>query len=257
VTNRIPRLVAVRVRNQFMDWSGAWWITATLVANHAIGPLIGLVVWTAVMPGGQAPVNYYVALVAVQLLTASFENHTFSESIYDGRVSHDLLKPQPVIIGPVGENIAIRLWMGIFGLPLAVVTALVVGASYQWSEALLAVPLLVGAAVLRFLWTWLLALAAFWTERVHAIVAFGNILIFLLGGTAAPIALLPEPLRSIASVLPFHAMLGLPAEVASGTVHGSGVGSAILLQLVWGLVFAVVAAVVWRRGVRQYAVIGA
>lgn len=257
MTSRIPQLVAIRVRNQFMDWSGAWWFTMTLVANHAIGPLIGLVVWSAVMPSGQAPVSYYVALVAVQLLTASFENHTFSESVYDGRVSHDLLKPQPVIIGPMGENIAIRIWMGMFGLPLTVVTALLVGASYRWSEALLAVPALIGAAVLRFLWTWLLALAAFWTERVHAIVAFGNILIFLLGGTAAPIALLPEPLRSIALALPFHAMLGLPAEIATGAVHGSGAGSAILMQLVWGVAFAAVAAVVWRRGVRRYAVIGA
>jgi ABC-2 type transport system permease protein len=214
-------------------------------------------VWSAVLPDSPTAVSYYVALVAVHLLTASFENHTFSEAVYDGRVSHDLVKPQPVIIGPAGENIAIRLWLAIFGLPLVVVTALVVGASYQWSAALLAVPALIGAAVLRFLWTWLLALTAFWTERVHAIVAFGNILIFLLGGTAAPIAELPDPWRSIAQALPFHAMLGLPAEIATGTVHGPDIGAALLLQIGWGAAFATAAAVLWRFGVRRYTVIGA
>jgi ABC-2 type transport system permease protein len=140
---------------------------------------------------------------------------------------------------------------------LTVLAALVVRASYDWSAALLAVPALIGAAVLRFLWTWLLALAAFWTERVGAIVAFGDILVFLLGGTAAPIAELPEPWRSAALALPFHAMLGLPAEIATGTVHGWDVGAAVLVQFGWGAAFAIAAAVVWRFGVRRYTVVGA
>jgi ABC-2 type transport system permease protein len=253
VTARLLRLLGLRVRNQFLDWSGSWTFTTTLVINHAIGPLIGLVVWTAVLPGDQTTVNYFVALMGVYLVTASFESYTFSEAVYDGRVSHDLLKPQPVIIGPAGENIAIRIWLAIFGLPLTVMVAVIAGAGYRWSALALAVPALLGAAVVRFLWTWLLALTAFWTERVQAIVAFSNILIYLLGGTAAPIADLPEPWRSVAMVLPFHAMLGLPAEIATG----AAVGAAYLLQLGWGITFAALAAVVWRFGIRRYSVVGA
>lgn len=253
MTARLARLLGSRVRSQFLDWSGTWTFTATLVLNHAIGPIIGLVVWTAVQPGDPAIVDYFVALVAVYLVTASFENYTFAEAVYDGRISHDLLKPQPVIIGPAGENIAIRLWLAVFGLPLAVVVGIVAGASYRWPAVLLAVPALLGAAVVRFLWTWLLALTAFWTERVHAIVAFSNILIYLLGGTAVPVAELPEPWRSVAIVLPFHAMNGLPAEIATGAPAGPG----YLLLFGWGAVFAVLGAVVWRRGVRRYSAVGA
>jgi ABC-2 type transport system permease protein len=257
VRARLWQLLALRVRNQFLDYLGAWWFIVTLVANHAVGPLIGLVVWTTVLPGNPVMVSYFVALVAVQLLTASFENHTFSESVYDGKVSHDLLKPQPVIIGPAGENIALRLWLGIFGVPLAALTAVAVDASYAWSAALFAVPALLLAALLRFLWTWLLALTAFWTERVHAVVGFGSILIFLLGGAAAPIAELPDPWRSIALALPFHAMLGLPAEIATGTVQGPAIAVALLVQLGWSLLFGGAAAVVWRIGVRRYTAVGA
>jgi ABC-2 type transport system permease protein len=253
VTARLPRLLALRVRNQFLDYLSAWWFVITLVANAAIGPLVGLVVWAAVLPGDHTLVSYFVALGAVQLVTASFENHTFSESVYDGKVSHDLLKPQPVIIEPVGENIALRLWLGVFGLPLVVATGLAFNASYEWRAVLLALPALLGAAVLRFLWTWLLALTAFWTERVHAVVAFGNTMIFLLGGAAAPIAELPSPWRSVAMALPFHAMLGLPAELATG----SAPGTALLIQLAWCAVLASLASVAWRRGVRRYTAVGA
>ncbi|WIX80140.1 ABC-2 family transporter protein [Amycolatopsis carbonis] len=250
---RTGRLLALAVRRQFLEWAGTWWFTASLVVNYAIGPLIGLVVWSAVLPGDARIVRYFVALVAVHLLTASFEDYTFAESVYDGKISARLLEPQPVVLGPAGENLAIRLWLALFGLPLTVVVALVTGATYRWQDVLLALPSLVLAAVLRFLWTWLLALAAFWTERVHAIVALGNILVFLLGGIAAPLADLPASWQSVASLLPFHAMLGLPADIASGTLPASGVA----LQAGWCVVFALAAVVVWRSGVRRYTAVGA
>ena len=252
---RTSRLLALAVRYQFLEWAGTWWFTATLVVNYAIGPLIGLVVWSAVLPGDAGIVQYFVALVAVHLLTASFEDYTFAESVYDGKIGHQLLKPQPVVLGPAGENLAIRLWLGLFGLPLTVVVAVVTGASYRWPALVLALPSLVLAAVLRFLWTWLLALAAFWTDRVHAIVALGNILVYLLGGIAAPLGELPGAWQPVASLLPFHAMLGLPAGIAAGTLSGSG--TALALQAGWCVVFAGAAVAVWRSGVRRYTAVGA
>ncbi|MEV0732909.1 ABC-2 family transporter protein [Polymorphospora sp. NPDC050346] len=257
MTRRLRRLVLLRIRNQFLDWSGAWWFTVTLVASEAVGPLLGLVVWSAVLPGDPAVAGYFVALVAVQLLTASYENHTFSEAIYEGKISHDLLRPQPVIVAPIGENVAIRIWLGIFGLPLTLVTALAVGVSYDWTALAAAVPLLVGAAVLRFLWTWLLALAAFWTGRVHALVTLGGMMIFLLGGGAAPVWQLPDAWQPVVGALPFYAMLGLPADVATGSVHGSALAVAYLVQLAWSAVFAGVAVVAWRAGVRRFTAVGA
>jgi ABC-2 type transport system permease protein len=242
----IARLGGMRIRNQFLEWAGAWWFALTLACGSVAGPLVGLALWT----GRNA--SYFVALMAVQLLTASYENHTFGNSVYDGKVSHDLLRPQPVIIGPIGENLAIRAWLAVFGLPVTALTAVAAGAGYRWPALLLATPALLGAAVLRFLWTWLLALAAFWTGRVHALAAFGGILVFLLGGGAAPIALLPPICRA----LPFHAMLGLPADIATGTIRGGAAGGAMAAQLVWAGVLACAGVVAWRAGVRRYTSVG-
>ena len=255
--NRALRLTALRVRRQFLDWSGGWWFTLTLVANEAIGPLVGLFVWSTVFPDDRRVISYFVALIAVQLMTASYENHTFSETVYQGTVSHELLKPQPVIVNPIGENLAIRIWMTLFGLPLTVLTGLGLGSSYRWPDLLLAIPALACAAILRFLFTWILALTAFWTERVHAVVTFGSVLISLLGGAAAPISLLPAPWRAIAVALPFHAMLGLPADIATGAVDGPAAAVALARGLAWILVFTALAVVVWRSGIRRYTAVGA
>ena len=65
------------------------------------------------------------------MMTASYENHTFSETVYAGTVSHELLKPQPVVIGPIGENLAIRIWLTLIGMPVVVLAGFALGASFQ------------------------------------------------------------------------------------------------------------------------------
>jgi ABC-2 type transport system permease protein len=96
-----------------------------------------------------------------------------------------------------------------------------------------------------------LSLTAFWTDRVHAVVGFGSQLVFLFGGTAAPIGLLPDGLRRVAEVLPFYGMNGLPAEIAAGNAMGSPV-----YQLIWVVVLVGVVMVLWRAGIRRYTAVG-
>ena len=49
----------------------------------------------------------------------------------------------------------------------------------SWSDVTLALPALVIATTLRFLFSYTLVLAAFWTQRAHAIASAGAQLIFL------------------------------------------------------------------------------
>ncbi|MFI7063079.1 ABC-2 family transporter protein [Kribbella sp. NPDC050124] len=255
--SRILRLLRLEIWRQVLGWSGAWWFLVTLILGQAVAPLLGLFVWRQV-PGAGADIgSYYLAVICVALLTASFENHTFAQAIYSGDVAAALLRPQPVVVGPLGENLAIRLWMFALGIPLLVLVGFTVGVSFAPLALLAALPALVLAAALHFLFVWTLAMAAFWTERVHAVVAFGSVLIFLLGGTAAPNALLPEPLRTIAQLLPFRSMLGFPAELATGTLTPTDAAAGYAIAVVWTVVLGGCAVGAWRLGIRRYTTVGA
>lgn len=254
---RLSWLMILGIKRQFLEWSGAWWFLLTLAVQELMAPLMGLFVWSTVFPRDPHVTDYYVALMVVGLMTASYENHTFSGRIYEGTVSEDLLRPQPIVIGPLSFNLATRIWLVLFGLPVVVVAGFVVGASYAWSWLVPAFVVCVLAALLRFLWTWTLALSAFWTERAHAIVGLGGSLIFLLGGTAAPIGVLPQPWQGLAEALPFYAMVGLPADILTGRLNTVDVLGAVGLQLVWIAGMSAVAAAVWRAGIRRYTVVGA
>jgi len=250
------RLTALRLRQEVLEWSGAWWFLLTLVVQAVLGPLIGLFVWSAIFPTNPYVTKYYVALMLVTLMTESFEQYTFAERIYDGTIGHELLRPQPVVVGVIGTNIAIRIWLTVMGAPVVVLAEIALQVPFSWSAVVLALPALVIAAALTFLWTLALSLSAFWTERVHAIVGFGSYVSTLLGGTIAPLAFLPEPWRAIGKVLPFYAMLGLPAEIATGRVHGVAIVTGNAYQLGWVAALTVLSISLWRLGVRRYTVVG-
>ncbi len=255
--NRLAQLITIRLRQEVLEWSGSWWFLTTLVVQAVVGPLIGLFVWSAVFPGDPYIISYYVALMLITLMTESFEQFTLAERIYDGTLSHDLLRPQPVVIGVIGANLAIRSWLTIIGIPAVVLTGLAMGVRLDPAAILLALPALPLAGIMMFLWTYGLSLTGFWTERVHAVVGFGSYLILILGGTIAPVELLPEPWRQISRLLPMYGMLGFPAELATGRLRGGAVIIGYLLQLGWIAIGVGICVRLWRAGTRRYTVVGA
>ena len=253
---RHARLVWAYAHLNYLKWmAGASWVF-TLVLFRIVPPLMGLAIWSSALPGRVDISTYFVALLVVRLVTVSYENHTLSTAIFTGELTQRLLRPHPAVLTTLGENIAMRALHVVLAVPVLVAVVLLVPIDLAAADVALALPAVVLAAALRFLFTYVLALTGFWTERAHAIVEGGGVLALFLGGEAAPIPLMPDGVRTALELLPFRAMLGFPAEVASG-LHTGSLAAGLALQLAWVAVFAVLARVAWRRGVRQYQAVGA
>ena len=253
---RTLQLVALAAwRNSLEQWSWRSFMV-TLMLNQVAGPIIGLLVWTAVEPGSSEIRAYFLVLLAVQLLTVSYEDHTLCASIFDGTMSNRLLLPQPVIVDFMGANLALRFWHSLFGLPVVILVGLLADVRLHLGPIALAVPSVLLAGALRFVFTSTLAMTAFWTERGAALVALGNAVIVLLGGIAAPLFLLPAGIGAVGRLLPFWPMLGMPAEIAAGTLAPDDIATAYTAQLVWLTALVAGAAVVWRRGIGAFTAVG-
>ena len=70
---RIFRLLAAYTTRAFLQWTAFRSFLFTLVFNQAVSPLIGLALWSAVLPGETQLSTYFIALLAVQLMTVSQE----------------------------------------------------------------------------------------------------------------------------------------------------------------------------------------
>ena len=104
---------------------------------------------------------------------------------------------------------------------------------------------------------WTLALAAFWTTRVGAINRVYYVALLFLSGQMAPLALLPQPIRILASVLPFRWITSFPVELLLGRVGWQEALTGLGIQAAWIIVCLVLLRLVWKAGVRVFTAVGA
>ena len=251
------RVLAGYARRHWLSWTAGWSFSLSIYCGRLVTPLIGLALWTRAMPGNGNVAAYYVAMIFCVMATDSPENHTFAQRVYDGTFTDDLLRPHPMPLWAIGFNLAFKTFNFLGAIPVGIVIALFVDPSFELGRVLLAVPAILLGSTICFVLNFTAAQSSFWTPRVHAVAQASQGLVFLLGGGAAPIPLMPEGVRDVLTFLPFRMINGFPAEVASGLVSGSDIAAGFALQFVWLGVLLVVCRRVWVAGVRRYVAIGA
>lgn len=233
-----------------------------------IRPVIFLAAWTAVAASQGGSVGgfdqgsfaaYFVTLTLVTHLTMAWNSFEFEFEVRQGRLSPKLLRPLHPVHYAIVENIVWKAFTLVAVLAMAAFLAVTFGARFDtepWHLALGIPSALLGAA-LYFTLDYALAAVAFWTTRVHAATTLYQRTAFIFAGQIAPLALLPGVLQTIAYVLPFGYMLGVPADILRGGPTFAEALPMVAGQVVWLIAALVIFRVVWRAGLRAYTAVGA
>jgi ABC-2 type transport system permease protein len=243
-------------RRVFLNWVTGWSWSLTLLANGAVAPLIGMAIWTRATSGRIDVVSYFAALLVINRFTGSNSVYTFSGTIYDGQLTDALLRPHAVVLSELGWYFGIAVFDVVFLVPVLLALAVLTPTHVGWSGVLLAVPATVLAAATAFVFNFALACTAFWTQRYFSVADAGFRLVFLFGGVAAPIPLLPTGVRSWFDVMPFRWMRGFPAEIAAGMTRGRGIAFGFAMQLAWLVVLGLICRAVYRVGIKRFTALG-
>ena len=242
--------------------SGIIWMIGSILE-----PLVFLVVWSTVAEAQGGSVQgfgprefaaYYIVMLVVNHLTFSWIMHTFQYRIQYGHLAFELLRPVHPIHNDLCDNLSYKLLMMIVVAPA--VLLLIIGFEPRfevvpWSLVAF-LPALVLAFAVRFLVEWTLALTAFWTTRVLAMNQIYFAVLMFLSGRIAPLALLPDWLRSVAEVLPFYVMVAFPVELFLGRLSPEQAIRGLGLQVVWLGVAGLLIASAWRVAVRRFTAVG-
>jgi ABC-2 type transport system permease protein len=241
---------------------------AIWMIGHILEPLIFLVVWSAVAASRGSEVGgfgtrdfaaYFIVMMLVNHATYTWIMYEFEYRVRHGSLSFALLRPLHPIHSDIVDNASSKL----ITLPLMLVAAGFLAAVFKpafhpvlWAVAAF-VPAIFLAFLVRFLIEWTLALAAFWTTRVSAINQAYHVAALFLSGQVAPLALLPGPVRAVATVLPFRWTISFPLELLLGRLTPGQALAGFGAQLAWLALSLVLLRVVWRAGVRIYSAVGA
>jgi ABC-2 type transport system permease protein len=148
----------------------------------------------------------------------------------------------------MGERL-VRLLLN--GFVAALVALIYVGPPpFTWM-GVAAWPLMVLLAIsIEFVCYLGIGLLAFWTEDTRSFAFIFSRLELVLGGVLAPIAIFPQPLRTIAEILPFSTMLYGPSETLV-SFAASSFGWLVLQQLVTLIVASVLLLLLYRIAIRR------
>jgi len=149
--------------------------------------------------------------------------------------------------------VVIVLWV-----PIAVVLSLVFRPTLSISaqEVVVFVIAIWAAYLIRSLLLEALGMISFWTTRVSALYQLFFTAELLLSGRLVPLSLLPEWAQDIAAWSPFPSTFGFPIEALVGDLSTRELWTGVGVQLVWIVVGAVLAGLVFRSGVRRYSAVG-
>lgn len=238
-----------------------------------VGPLIALAVWSAAAAarGGTITASsgasydqrdfaaYFLVYMIFSHFTMSWDSEEFAFRVRNGNLNAHLLKPLHPIHNDAAQNVAFKLTAGVMVLPAWILLFLLLKPSPPtvWWAPIEALPAVVLAGVLRFVWQYSLAAIAFWTTRVEAINQLYFMVDGFLAGRIAPVELMPGWLGLLALYSPFRAMGAFPVELSLGRVPAAQVLPGFALQLMWLVTGLVVLRLVWSGGVKQYSAVGA
>ena len=231
-------------------------------------PVMYLSVWSAVarstdgQVGGYAPEDiaaYFVATMWVIHLTFNGVLVFFESRVRGGEFSSLLLRPIHPICADIAANVAYKALTA----PLLALATMVLVAAFgprfnlsAWGIVAF-LPALLLAFVVRFVITWMVALAAFWLTRTQAVTQTYLLLLLFLGGQAAPLSLLPGGVQTVAWLSPFRWMLAFPAELLVGRLTPTDAVTGLGIQLLWAVVSLALLVPCWRAAVRRYTAVGA
>ncbi|NYE69861.1 ABC transporter permease [Microlunatus parietis] len=230
-------------------------------------PLVSLAVWQAALAAGaQVDVtpgflnSYFLLVAVVNMLTSSWTAWFLADMIRNGTLNKWLIRPASVHLDGFANNLGEKTIKLMLLVPLVLIMVVLVPGGLplpatpaRWLLFALAIGV---AMAISYIFDIARGSLAFWFEDVQGFNMAISIMTPVLAGVVVPLALMPPEISGITLWQPFRFMVSFPMEVLLDRVPG-GLVFGFAQQAGWLIVFAVVALVVWRRGLRSYSAAGA
>jgi ABC-2 type transport system permease protein len=158
---------------------------------------------------------WYLAAAEIVATSMPALTRRIDQEVRSGELAYLLGRPCSYVLYNYAHFLGERLVRLVLnGIIASLVALIFVGPpDFGW-QGIVVWPLMVWLAIsIEFVCYFAIGLLAFWTENTQSFSFVFSRLVLVLGGVLAPIEIFPQPLRSIALVLPFSTMLYGPARV--------------------------------------------
>jgi ABC-2 type transport system permease protein len=232
-----------------------------------ITTLMALTIWNVVFAGEDAAFGYtqptmitYIFLVSVlQSLILATALHGLAGRIYNGHITHELLKPVNIYAYFFSQDVADKLRN--FGFIIVEIALLywLFQPQIIWPDVATATVVVVwtlAAVILHFFISMLFGTIGFWSPDEWGPKFLFFMFIEFTAGKLFPLDILPKTIQAIIHLTPFPYLSFYQAQLFLGRLDTTQIITHSLGLLFWCLVFGLVMSMVWNRGMRSYEATG-
>ena len=160
--------------------------------------------------------SHFHHLIIAETIAMSLPQLTrrIDQDVRSGQLAYLLGRPCNYVFYNFAQYLGERLVrLAMNGIVGAIVALIFVGLPHFTWMGVVAWPLVTFLALsIDFVANFSIGLLAFWTEETSSFALIFSRLTLVLGGVLAPITIFPEPLRTIALILPFSTILYGPSR---------------------------------------------
>jgi len=203
--------------------------------------------------------TYVVLAYGINALVGWRIGSLMMSTIRTGEIAIDMVRPLDYCGSQLARSAGYSVVEGMLGMALTLVVGILflgIRPPHSAGEAALFILSLLLGFLIKSLLVFCISLIMFWTTNGFGVMLAQEAVIQVLSGALVPIALMPEALRVVASVLPMRGIVATPVNIYLG--HSSGTDAALQLglQALWVVVLAVLASLAWRRAFRRVEIQG-
>lgn len=206
--------------------------------------------------------TYFVVLLVLQFFIGAFnEDFQISEEIRNGLINQFLLKPVNYFAYRFSIFMSARTVSGMLVL-VPVATAYLFLHEYLLMPAetwrlTLGIPALIMSALIQFTIAYCFGLLSFWFLEIQSFVILSFAIETLLGGQVFPLDLMPPLLYRVSQYLPYYYQMYFPGAILTGRIATSAEAvRGLLVQACWVAILLILAAALWKRGLRRHTAVG-
>lgn len=230
--------------------------------------LITYFLWIAILPVGKTLFGYSQTLMVTYILGTAFigslvtssRSASIGDQIVSGELSNFLVRPFNYFFywfardaGDKAINVAFALCE--FSLIFLLLRPPLFLQTNVFSLVIFSLAVLLAIGIF-FTFNMLTGIAGFWVEETWSLRFLIFIIIQFLAGGLFPLDILPKPLATLFSFLPFPYLLYFPMKIYLGQLSFPQIFFGLGVSLVWLILLWQVAMVFWRIGLKNYSAQG-
>lgn len=206
---------------------------------------------------------YVVMMQVITMVLFVFPDLEMSREIREGSITQYLIKPikykYTKIAIVIGENIGFFtiLFIPILIIICAIQINLGINLMPTAFNLIFFLVSLILAFIVDFHYAYIFGLLSFYTLNSWGLFTLRRAITMLLSGAIIPLAFFPNQIQKVIEYLPFAQVRHAPIMIYLGKYESTNeLIKLIGLQLIWAVIFIIIAEVLWKAAVRKLQVLG-